>query len=221
MAQDSIDYFYSVRSSFTYLGAARLNAMARTHGLTIRHYPVDLGKVIEAYNDLHDPRPSDRAFAGARAYEKFPARERYTQIEYQRWSDHLGIPIQLDPKHHYGTRELPSGVVIAAQEMGLNVDRLSHDVLQALWRDDRDIADETIICDVITGSGLKVDPKALCKAALREDTQAILHKNTDLAVAARGLRLALLFFPRRAFLRPGPLVLSGSRNHAQQRCLAK
>lgn len=182
MPDDVIDYFYSVRSSFTYLGAARLNAIARQHGLTIRHYPLDLGKVIEAYDDLHDPRPSDRAHAGARAYEKFPARERYTQIEYQRWSDHLGIPIQLDPKHHYGTRELPTGVVIAAQEMGLNADQLSHDVLQALWRDDRDIADEAVICDVISNSGLDVDPKALCQAAMREDTQALLQKNTDLAV---------------------------------------
>lgn len=182
MPIDVIDYFYSVRSSFTYLGAARLNAMARTHGLTIRHYPVDLGKVIEAYDDLHDPRPSDRAHAAARAYEKFPARERYTQIEYQRWGDHLGIPIQLDPKHHYGTRELPSGVVIAAQEMGLNADLLSHNVLQALWRDDRDIADEAVIRDVISASGLEVDPTALCQAAMREDTQALLERNTDLAV---------------------------------------
>ncbi|WP_282608984.1 2-hydroxychromene-2-carboxylate isomerase [Pelagibius sp. Alg239-R121] len=182
MTEDTIDYFYSIRSSFTYLGAARLNAMARKYGVVIRHYPVDLGKVIEAYNSLHDPRPSDRTYAGARAYEKFPARERYTQIEYQRWSDLLGIPIQLDPKHHYGTRELPSGVVIAAQAMGLNADRLSHDVLAALWRDDRDIADKAVMRELIAGAGLNVDPETLCQTALRQETQAQLQSNTELAV---------------------------------------
>lgn len=182
MNTEPIEYFYSVRSSFTYLGAARLNELSERVGIPIRHYPIELDKVIQTYNDLHDPRPADRAFAGARAYERFPAREHYTQIEYRRWSEYRGIPIEPDPVHHYGPRLLPSGVVIAGQDMGLNVDRLSHDILQGLWRDDRDIADERVIRDVIHGCGLQTDPEALVQRAKTEKTELRLQRNTELAV---------------------------------------
>lgn len=182
MTNEPIEYFYSLRSSFTYLGAARLNVLSKRYGAPIRHHPIDLGQVIEAYNDLNDPRPADRAFAGARAQEKNPARERYTKIEYQRWSDYIGVPIQLDPVHHHGPRELISGVVIAAQKQGLNVDRLSHDILEALWRYDRDISDEAVIIEIIRGTKLDVDPAVLCDNAMNQDTQAQLQRNTELAV---------------------------------------
>lgn len=182
MAQETIEYFYSVRSSFTYLGAARLNALSARFDAPIRHYPMDLGAVIAAYNDLHDPRPADREYAGARAYEKFPARERYTQIEYRRWSDYLGVPIVLDPVHHYGSRELPSGVIVVAQERGLSADRLSHDILEALWRHDRDIADESVIAELIEGAGVDIDSAELIKLALSDETKSLLSRNTKLAV---------------------------------------
>ncbi len=183
MLGDVIEYFYSVRSSFTYLGAARLNRLARDHGVAIRHYPIDLGAVIERFNALNDARPADRPHAGARAYEHCPARELYTRVEYRRWSDYLGIPIQLDPKHHYGPRLLPSGVVILAQARGYDVDQLSHDILAALWRDDRDIADPAVLRELIVGAGLNVDPDELCAAATSDAAQAALDANTERAVA--------------------------------------
>lgn len=182
MNGDELDYFYSIRSSFTYLGAERLNAISRKHKVKINHYPMDLAKVVDTYNDVHDPRPAERDFAGARVFEKFAARERYTQIEYQRWSDYLGVPIQLDPKHHYGPRALPSGVVIAAQEQGANVDVLSRNLLAALWRDDHDVADRGIVRDIIVQSEVGIDPDVLCDAALEPETQDILSRNTKLAV---------------------------------------
>lgn len=69
MPDSTIEYFYSVRSSFTYLGAARLNALAERRGLTIRHHPIHLGVVISAFDRIEGQQPADRPHAGARVYE--------------------------------------------------------------------------------------------------------------------------------------------------------
>ena len=115
----------------------------------IRHHPIDLGVVIGAFDEISGQRPADRPYAGARVYEQAPIRESYARNEYRRWSKRLGIAINVDPSHHYGARELPSGAVIVAQRRGLAADALSHAILQGLWRDDRDIADPEVIATLM------------------------------------------------------------------------
>ncbi|MEO7853086.1 MAG: hypothetical protein ABIR94_12660, partial [Rubrivivax sp.] len=83
MSLGTIEYFYSVRSSFTYLGAARLNALAAAHGLRIRHHPLDLSAVVSAYAQLDGAQTTEREHAGARVLEKDPVREQYTRLEYR------------------------------------------------------------------------------------------------------------------------------------------
>ncbi|HUS55469.1 MAG TPA: 2-hydroxychromene-2-carboxylate isomerase [Thermohalobaculum sp.] len=181
MGQGSIEYFYSVRSSFTYLGAARLNALARKHGLTIIHRPMDLLKLVDALSPVGDAHPADRPYAGARVYERCPVRERYTQIEYRRWGAYLGLAINVDPVHHNGPRALPSGVVIYCQAQGLDADAVSHAVLQALWRDDRDIADPVVVADILDGLALGVPGATICAEAMTPAVQAQLAENTRIA----------------------------------------
>ncbi len=183
MPSDSvIHYFYSIRSSFTYLGAARLNALAERYGLTIRHAPMDLAALVASYGDSI----GQRAHAGARVFEANPAREAYTRLEYRRWSKRLGIPINEDPSHHYGTRELPTGVVIACQRQGLGADQVSHALLQALWRDDLDIADPEVVAGIVDGLGLDLDGAALCQDAMTQPVQAEMQANTEEA-KSRGI----------------------------------
>jgi 2-hydroxychromene-2-carboxylate isomerase len=177
-----IDYFYSVRSSFTYLGAARLNVLARRHGATIRHHPLDLGAVVSAYARIDGQATTDRAHAGARVYEKDPVREAYTRLEYRRWGRRLDIAINVDPMHHYGPRELPSGAVILAQRRKLDADALSHAILQALWRDDLDIADPAVIGRLLGPVGIDADPLRFCADALSDDVQREFVGNAGLAL---------------------------------------
>lgn len=183
---DVIEYFYSIRSSFTYLGAARLNALAKEFGVAVEHRPVDLAALIEALESIAGARTSDRPYAGARVHEADPVRERYARLEYRRWSRYLGIPINIDPSHHYGPRELPSGTVIAAARSGLDAGRLSHALLEALWRDDRDVADPKVVAAIVDGLSLGIDGAELCEAAMRPEIQAALRSNTREA-AERGV----------------------------------
>ncbi|MDQ3189559.1 MAG: 2-hydroxychromene-2-carboxylate isomerase [Pseudomonadota bacterium] len=182
----SLEYFYSVRSSFTYLGAARLNALAERRRLTIRHHPVDLGVLISVFDSIKEQQPADRPYAGARVYETSPIRENYTRSEYRRWSKRLGIPINVDPKNHYGARQLPSGAVILAQRRGLNVNALSHAILQALWRDDRDIADPAVIAALMDDLGFDVDRAEFTTTAMGKSVQDEFVENSREA-AARGV----------------------------------
>ena len=183
MPDNTIEYFYSVRSSFTYLGAARLNALAARHGLTIRHHPINLGVVISAFDRIEGQQSADRPYAGARVYEQSPVRERYTRSEYRRWSKRLGIAINVDPSHHYGARELPSGAVIVAQRRGLTANALSHAILEALWRDDRDIADPAVIGALMAAVGIDADPVEFTAEALSDGVQGEFRQNSQDAVA--------------------------------------
>jgi len=163
-----IDCYYSVRSVYAYFGSPRLIALARRFGRRIRHRPIDLSRVVPAAGSL----PFGERSATLRAYQ--------FGRELERWSEWLGMPVILEPVHHYGDRDLPSGVVLAAQQAGADVDALSDAILAALWRDDRDIASPAVLADLARGVGIDPDP-LLVRARLPE-VQAEFDACTEEAI---------------------------------------
>ncbi len=180
----TIDYYYSTRSNFTYLGAARLNAMAKAHGRRIVHRPILLSVTMPAI--------------GGMAFGERPTMLRnYSMRDALRWADHLGVPLLREPVHHMGPVELPSGIVIAGQRAAARgepggVDALSLAVLQALWRDDRDIADRTVVAELCETAGF-ADAEALMDEALSAGVQAELQRNCQEAIV-RGVIGAPTYF---------------------------
>jgi 2-hydroxychromene-2-carboxylate isomerase len=180
----TIDYYYSTRSNFTLLGAYRLNALARTHKRRILHRPILLSETMKPLKST----PFDLRPAILRNYAMHDA---------LRTADHLGIPLLREPVRHMGPVELPSGIVIAAQnavargEKG-SVDDLSLKVLEALWLHDLDIADEKIVAELVKAAGF-ADAKALIAEAMSEGTQAELMRNCTEAII-RGVIGAPTYF---------------------------
>ncbi|MEH6631105.1 MAG: 2-hydroxychromene-2-carboxylate isomerase [Halopseudomonas aestusnigri] len=180
----TIDYYYSTRSNFTYLGAGRLNALANRFGHKIVHRPIVLSVIMPAI--------------GGQAFGERPTMLRnYTMNDALRWANYLGIPLQREPIHHDGPVELPSGIVIAAQrakERGEDgdLDLLSLKVVEALWRDDRDIADEAVIFELCETTGFR-DTRALIGEALSPAVQAELDRNCREAIM-RGVIGAPTYF---------------------------
>jgi len=183
-APRTVDYYYSTRSSFTYLGADRLNTLARKHGFTINHRPIVLSITM--------PPIGGRPF-----FERPAMLQNYATRDFLRWAAHLDIPVQREPVYHDGPVELPSGIVIAGQravrrdEAG-NVDDLSLRVLKALWGDDRDIADKAVIAELCEASGF-ADPPALIEEALSDGVQMELQRNCREAIV-RGVIGAPTYF---------------------------
>ena len=142
----TIDYYYSVRSVYAYFGAPRITELSRRFGRKLRHCPVDLSQVVPAFGSV----PFSERGAKLRAYQ--------FGRELERWSEWLEMPVLIEPVHHYGDRELPSSCVLAAQQLGQDVDRLSNAILAALWRDDRDIGNPNVLATIAIDCEMAPDP---------------------------------------------------------------
>lgn len=138
-----VDYYASLNSPWTHLGAARIEALAARYGASLRIFPVDFGTIFAASGGLPLPRRS-------------PQRQAYRMMELRRWREKLGIPIQLSPKF-FPHDELPAtGRVIALREAGDDAGaiRLAHRVLKALWEEEQNPADPATLARLIGECGL-------------------------------------------------------------------
>jgi carboxymethylenebutenolidase len=147
-----IDYYVSLMSPWTYLGSARIEAMAARHGATMTIWPVDFSQVFPASGGLPLPK-------------RAPQRQAYRMMELKRWRAHLGVPITLTPKF-FPTNELAAALsVIAVRESGdgARAIRLAHAVLRGVWEEEKDVADPATLAGIVAGVGL--DPAAVSAMA--------------------------------------------------------
>ncbi|MDI3305586.1 MAG: 2-hydroxychromene-2-carboxylate isomerase [Acetobacteraceae bacterium] len=145
-----IDYYASLNSPWTHLGAARIEALAAKHGASLRIWPVDFGTIFAGSGGLPLPKRS-------------PQRQAYRLQELARWREHLGIPITIQPRH-FPANELPGACcVIALREtMGdAPAIRLAHRILKALWEEERNPGDPTTLAELIAETGL--EPEAVLR----------------------------------------------------------
>jgi len=167
-ALSDIEYFYSAHSAYAYIGSARLAQIASTANVRIVHRPIELRQVIEAMGGATNSlTPRRRAYFSGR--------------EIERWAAYRGAPIMRGiPTHHSNDIARSNGVLIAALEAGHNIDRLSHEMLQAHWRDDADLDDDAALAAIIESAGLASAP--LIDAALSSEIQEIHDRNTAEAI---------------------------------------
>lgn len=138
-----LDYFASLNSPWTHLGAARLEAIVARYGASLRVCPVDLGVVFPATG-------------GAPVAKRSLQRQAYRMQELERWRDHLSVPIHLKPRFFPADDRLAAQCVIAARETtgdGPAV-ALAHRVLKALWEEERDTGDPAVLAVLASEVGL-------------------------------------------------------------------
>jgi 2-hydroxychromene-2-carboxylate isomerase len=141
-----IDYYASLNSPWTHLGAARIEAMAMANNATLRIYPVDFGAIFAQSGGLPLPKRS-------------PQRQAYRLQELVRWRDQLGIPIQVQPKFFPSSEQHSASCVIAVREtMGdQQAIKLAHRVLKAVWQEEKNAGDLATLAALITDIGLDAD----------------------------------------------------------------
>jgi carboxymethylenebutenolidase len=168
-----IDYYASLNSPWTHLGAARIEGMAAAHGASLRIYPVDFGTIFAGSGGLPLPKRSAQ-------------RQAYRLQELARWRDHLGIPIQIQPKYFPSSEALSTGCVIAVRETigDQPAIKLAHAVLKAVWQQERNPADPETLGQLITDCGLD----AASVLALGAEPRWAERRDADTAAAlARGV----------------------------------
>ena len=169
-----IDYYVSLNSPWTHLGAARIEALAARHGAQLRVFPVDFREVIfPASGGLPLPKRSQQ-------------RQAYRMQELRRWRDHLGVPIMLTPRHSPFDESFAASCVIATRETAGDAPAvaLAHRILKALWEEEQDPGDRTTLARLIAEAGLEAH--ALMRLA-EEPRWAAQRRADSEAALARGI----------------------------------
>jgi 2-hydroxychromene-2-carboxylate isomerase len=140
----TVDYYFAPQSPWAYLGHQRLAEIAARTGATVRVMPIDLGgKVFPISGGLP---------LGQRA----PQRQAYRLVELQRFSEHLNAPLNLKPKYFPVGGDDAARLIIAADlAQGSAVAmQIAGAVLAACWAQERNIADDKVLAELLTEQGL-------------------------------------------------------------------
>ena len=157
----TIDYYFAPQSPWTYLGHPRLAAMARAAGATVRVLPVDLGQVFPVSGGLP---------LGKRA----PQRQAYRLLELQRFSDLLGLPLHTKPKYFPVSSDDAARLIVAVDHHdGTDAAlKIGGAVFAAVWAQQRDIADEKVLAQLLAEQGLN-------PARLEQSHSQAVHERYD------------------------------------------
>jgi 2-hydroxychromene-2-carboxylate isomerase len=165
-----VDYYFAPQSPWTYLGHARFAALARETGTTVRVLPVDLGQVFPVSGGLPLPK-------------RAPQRQAYRLVELQRFSAHLNAPLILHPRYFPVSGDDAARLIIAVDlrdgtEAAM---RLTGAILAACWAQERNIADDKTLAELLAEQGL--DPARL-EQSHRQDVQERYERDTQAAIEA-------------------------------------
>lgn len=136
-----IDYYFSTLSPWSYLAGLRLEQIAAARGAQITYRPLDMLALFA--------RTGGTAPAG-----RHPNRMAYRAQDLARWSRATGLPLTPQPAH-WPTNAAPSSyAIIAAQEAGGgDLGALVHGLMRAVWAEERDIAEDSVIGDCLEAAG--------------------------------------------------------------------
>jgi 2-hydroxychromene-2-carboxylate isomerase len=137
-----VDYYMTPSSPWTYLGHARFAEIANHHGAQVNVKPVDFGVIFPQSGGLP---------LGKRA----PQRQAYRLVELKRWKEHLGLPLVVQPKF-FPVDAGPAAALICGAKPEARMG-LAGDLLAALWKDDRNLADASLLQELGKKHGAVAD----------------------------------------------------------------
>lgn len=135
----TVIYFHSLSSPWAYLGWPKFRALIQKHDLDVvvrptRIVPVNGGIPLRSRPD---------------------ARQRYHEVELDRWRKRLNMPLVLRPKYYPTNNEYCARMVIAADHLGWDALALSHALLHTLWSEEKDVKVASV--RVATANALGMD----------------------------------------------------------------
>ncbi len=164
-----IEYFFAPQSPWTYLGHQRLQDIAGAAGATIEVLPADYGRIFPVSGGLPLPK-------------RAPQRQAYRLTDLARFSRHLGLPLNLQPRHFPVPADDAARLIIAVQQHDGSAAALAlaGAVMRAVWVQERHIADAATLAALLVEQGL--DAERLAQSSAPAAQQAY-DANTDRAIA--------------------------------------
>ena len=163
-----IDYYFAPQSPWAYLGHQRLQDIAVAAGATISVLPADYGRIFPVSGGLPLPK-------------RAPQRQAYRLVELARFSQHLGLPLNLHPKHFPVPADDAARLIIAVQQHDGTAAALAFTgaLMRAVWVEDRHIADPATLAALLAESGLGAQRLEQSRGAA---TQQAYDANTERAI---------------------------------------
>lgn len=152
----TVDYYMTPASPWTYLGHERFATIAKRHGAAIRVKPVDFGVVFPQSGGLPLPK-------------RAPQRQAYRLMELRRWKEYLGLPLVVQPKYFPVNGNPAAALICAAPEEKRMA--IAGDLLAALWRDDRNLADPEVLKEIGARHGVSIGDEDRYRTFTREAVQ--------------------------------------------------
>jgi carboxymethylenebutenolidase len=166
----TVDYYLAPVSPWTYLGHARFVRIAAEAGADVRLRPIDLGQVFPVSGGLP---------LGQRA----PQRRAYRLVELARFRDHLGLPLNLEPRHFPVPGDDAARLIIAVDRADGTAAalKLAGAALAAVWAEERDLASRATLAELLAECGLSDERLVQSQAP---EIQAAYAGHTQAAIAA-------------------------------------
>lgn len=164
----TVDYYFAPQSPWMYLGHARFTDIAQRAGADVRVRPVDYGQIFAVSGGLPLPK-------------RAPQRQAYRLVELRRFSEALGIPLNPEPRH-FPVAGDPAGwliTVVADQDGADAAMRLTGAVGRAIWMQERNVADDSVLTELLEENGLDALRLGQSKQA---DVKTRYDENTRLAI---------------------------------------
>ena len=167
----NVDYYFTPQSPWTYLGHARFSAMAKAANARLRVLPVDLGGKVFPIS------------GGLPLALRAPQRQAYRLVELKRFSEQLGLPLNLKPAHFPVAGDDASRLIIAVDQADGSdaAMALAAAVFRGVWVDELNIADAAVLASLLAALGL---PASRIDASRTAAVQQRYDANTQQAIDA-------------------------------------
>ncbi len=163
-------YYFTPVSPWAYLGHDRFVAMAAAADAGVEVLPVDYGAIFPVSGGLP---------LGKRA----PQRQAYRLVELRRFSERLGVPLNLQPKF-FPVDAGPASRLIVQVDMADGAQKalaLSGAMLKAVWAQERNVADADTLAALLAECGL---PAKRLEQSQAPEVAARFAANTQRAIDA-------------------------------------
>lgn len=164
----TVELFYDIASSYSYLAATQMDALAARTGAEIRWRPFLLGGVFKASGNDMPARVASKA--------------RWMVGDLDRWAKRYGVTLRIPSRFPLSTIAPQRALIAADRLYGQGAQKtLALGLFHAYWALDADVSDKAVIASVANEKGLEGD--AIVAAIDAQETKDALRANTEEAVA--------------------------------------
>lgn len=165
MSRPRIEFWYEFASSYSFLAAMRIEALADRAGVDVVWRPFLLGPVFLALGWNDSP------------FNIYPPKGRYMWRDLARLADKYGLPFRVPSR-------FPRSGLLAARVALLGeaenwIAPFSREVMRANFAEDREIGEPEVVAAILTDLGLPAE--TLLAAAGTDDTKIALRRQTERA----------------------------------------